>query len=128
MPPLHSRYWADHTTESIGHGPCRSLASQRVMIDGRRNIDPAVFQLHGTDIAAMLHAHEHLTAAKVDRARRQHRTEADAARARHAPRHAGMRIERSTSQTIGHDAGGRVQRRGVAITVRVDDAVLADGR
>lgn len=80
------------------------------MIDRRGNVDPAILQLHGADIAAMLHAHEHLAAAKIDRARRQDRTEADAARARDAPRHAGMRIERSTGESIGHDADGRAQR------------------
>ena len=36
------------------------------MIDGGSDIDPAILQMHGTDVAAGLDAHEHLAAAKID--------------------------------------------------------------
>lgn len=98
------------------------------MVDRRGNVDPAILQFHGADIAAMLHAHEHLAAAKIDRARRQDRTEADATRPRDAPRHAGMGIERSTGESIGHDAGGRAQRPLDAIAEGTNHTITADGR
>ena len=80
------------------------------MIDGRGDIDPAIFQMHGTDVAAGLDAHEHLAAAKIDRARREDGTEADATGAGHSPRHPGVFIERAPGETVGHDARCRTER------------------